>query len=690
MMELDWPEICLTPQRISQLQAEACVAHVNPFLALTTEAKLLAVGGSFQLARKVLNVVQEEFPVEKLDLGNAARLISGAMLAHAPSLAETWLKTMLATSYRIYIDPLFSELPGSVVRFQASTDEMTFQFSRELFQLPVIEMLLSRWVILCPLLHRFMLSPNQVCGAVNINLGDGGVVPGLSFCDHLPGSFLIPDPHYLAQDQYRGILASFDASPVVWADRAPVAFWRGSTTGAPADPAIGWRSLPRIRLCEIAAASPDLFDAGITGAVQRVDEAGWQELAAQNLTRSSVSRKAFQQYRYQIDIDGNSNSWDGFFTKLASGSPVLKVGSPYGFQQWYYDRLIPWVNFVPVESDMADLVDKVRWLRANDKAAERIGQAGHDLAAALTTEQELDSVPPVIAAAVRADACGPMTTLSFRANSPDTAALLAGWQAPGTMCVQSEHQECSLLLPLPPCRGDLVLMLEVAPVDSVPVALIALCGDEVIARWFIQQPTTVYALLSRGLVNPSGQVHLRLMLSDPKSGYGAFSLYRAGFARAGDWPAGRYPRLNQVLTALNEGRPIPAPSSGSGRRLYTWQGTLAYFHEEAGVVRHGPPETVPHNLFCLLQGHKALLLRTTSDGAQELVQLHPEGPHANTDRWLPWTAGMTFDLDVHEAPDSPVRRFGLKGAGLFLCAEPSGRLTLSRLKQSQWEVFQCD
>ena len=91
-----------------------------------------------------------------------------------------------------------------------------------------------------------------------------------------------------------------------------------------------------------------------------------------------------------MDIDGNSNAWSALFQKLLSGSVVLKVDSSSNFRQWYYDELIPWKNFVPIKSDMSDLIEKVHWLLDHDDEARQIGENGAKLAYQLTYERELD------------------------------------------------------------------------------------------------------------------------------------------------------------------------------------------------------------------------------------------------------------------------------------------------------------
>ena len=79
-------------------------------------------------------------------------------------------------------------------------------------------------------------------------------------------------------------------------------------------------------------------------------------------------------FKYLIDIDGNSNSWPGFFLKLASGSCVLKVDSPFGFSQWYYKYLKPWVHYVPIKSNLRDFYKKIDWALSHPRKCQEIAQ----------------------------------------------------------------------------------------------------------------------------------------------------------------------------------------------------------------------------------------------------------------------------------------------------------------------------
>ena len=256
---------------------------------------------------------------------------------------------------------------------------------------------------------KVLSSCDATRGALDINVHDSAFAPGLAFCSNRADSLLIPDHDFIESQGYRKTIAAFDDAPVAWDTRRPVAFWRGSTTGYPADCADRlaghvsgeWETLPRIRLCEIAKGHPYLFDAGITSVVQTGDNAA--AIAARGVMRDVVPITNLHRYRWQIDVDGNSNAWSGFFQKLASGSPVLKVDSPFNDRQWYYDRLQPFVHFVPVRADLADLVEKVRWLRSNDEDARRIGEAGSAFARAMTVESEMKRARDAVDAALAAE-----------------------------------------------------------------------------------------------------------------------------------------------------------------------------------------------------------------------------------------------------------------------------------------------
>lgn len=324
----------------------------------------------------------------------------------------------------------------------------------------------NRWIATLPMFAVYLHKEVVDTGEVHISMDDHGVVPGLAFCDNRSEYFLIPDPPYIAALGYKEIRTHYAQNDVVWEQRQPAAMWRGGTSGQPSDASIGWRSLPRIRLCEIGREHSDIIDAGITSIAQMPSVQVEEEIRKSGLMRGFIPAKDFNKFKYQIDIDGNSNSWPGLFQKLLTGSPVLKVASPRGFRQWYYDQLKPWVNFVPVAVDMSDLVEKVEWLRSHDDAGRQIGERGRALALSLDYLTEVERAGRTISAALRYFSGRPEMVLQFGSGEHDNVYLRDGWSEPEDGGVPAVGWESRIELPWPIAAGDFVLTLDVSRVDG--------------------------------------------------------------------------------------------------------------------------------------------------------------------------------------------------------------------------------
>jgi len=59
------------------------------------------------------------------------------------------------------------------------------------------------------------------------------------------------------------------------------------------------------------------------------------------------------EYKYLISIDGETAAWKRPEWIMASESVLFKTTTK--FYQWYYDGLVPWVNYIPVRPDMSDV-----------------------------------------------------------------------------------------------------------------------------------------------------------------------------------------------------------------------------------------------------------------------------------------------------------------------------------------------
>jgi hypothetical protein len=567
------------------------------------------------------------------------------------------------------------------------------------------EVLLQRLVDVFPILGYYIESSLCSNGAVAINLGDAGHTPGLAFCDNRPGYFLIPDSIFMDSHGYSTMRERFSQDFLPWEKRSPMAFWRGSTTGQPLDPAQGWRSLPRVRLCEIGARHADLIDAGITKVAQISDQAADRLIAEAGLLRPYVPPESFQQFKYQIDIDGNTTSWPGLFTKLLTGSVVLKVPPRAGFEQWYYDRLKPWRNFVPLEPNMSDLAEKVRWLRANDRVAQTIGEAGYRLAEELTYEREIGRAASTVAAAMK-DASGlPVLDLDFAVGGAGAAQLREGWMPPDCRGVDAAGFQSRVDLPRPCGIGGFILGFDVVPAASGRQRLSIVLDGELVAQRDIAERAMVYVPLPRKTLADKALVAVTLLHPDAAPAASAalpadprmlsIRLHRISvFGRGVNGPdlaeaLAELRALDSEELAHDLNGPAPLlPPHAAWFALSTYHDTLAYADLDLGRLRHGPADSVPRNLFIAVVDGAGVLVRITRSGQRRTVQLRPEGRFAGeaegmalnargwADKFALATVGGTSDAVV-----------ALRAAGMVLCAVDSGDVLFGRVKIGPWELF---
>jgi hypothetical protein len=219
--------------------------------------------------------------------------------------------------------------------------------------------------------------------------------PGVvSFCSPHEAAILVPDAEFFLRRGYDDLRRAAAAHSAPWRDRSDDILWRGSSTGTGDVASADMRAdnptlIPRSRLCLLLRDVPGV-DAQLVNAVQAPD----REMALAWLKQARIlgEERAPAEWlgrKFAIDIDGNCNAWANLFTRLLLGCCVIKVASPQGYRQWYYGDLVPWRNFVPVKSDMSDLVEKIDWCRSHVAECEAIAAAGQQLAMTMTFDREI-------------------------------------------------------------------------------------------------------------------------------------------------------------------------------------------------------------------------------------------------------------------------------------------------------------
>lgn len=235
-------------------------------------------------------------------------------------------------------------------------------------------------------LYWFATDPGRA-RAMTANCSDGDRASAAKFSASafLPGVIPFPDSFFLAQDGYAAHRRE-QTGPVPWTARSDMIVWRGSMNG------------PGSFVPAIAMARPDqaaqrmllvLAARGLAGVDVRFINARLDELAGTEFQRLGLAGDyvpgfSWAARKFAIDVDGWSNAWPNYFCRMLDGCCVLKVASRFGYRQWYYHRLEPWVHYVPVAADLSDLVERVEWVRIHDAECAEIARRAREVMLAQT------------------------------------------------------------------------------------------------------------------------------------------------------------------------------------------------------------------------------------------------------------------------------------------------------------------
>ncbi|MBN3291499.1 KDEL1 protein, partial [Polypterus senegalus] len=146
-----------------------------------------------------------------------------------------------------------------------------------------------------------------------------------------------------------------------WEDKNSTAFWRGRDSRK-----------ERLELVKLARRHPHLIDAAFTNFFFfKHDERLYGPLVKQ------ISFFDFFKYKYQLNIDGTVAAYRLPYL-LAGDSVVLKQDSI--FYEHFYNDLRPWTHYIPLKSDLSDLLEKIQWAKENDEEAKKIAKNAQEFA----------------------------------------------------------------------------------------------------------------------------------------------------------------------------------------------------------------------------------------------------------------------------------------------------------------------
>ncbi|KAJ6574551.1 glycosyl transferase family 90-domain-containing protein [Mycena capillaripes] len=226
-----------------------------------------------------------------------------------------------------------------------------------------------------------VLSMTKLADASTV--AEGG---GSCFADVLvPGEFFYRTSWWAGKFEY--------PNNVKWEDKKEVLYWRGKSNGGHIR-GTNYRSFPRFRLMDLAALPENrekgLFDVRITQWHEWhcTDDCDAEPIkSAYNITENKAPAEEAYQYKYLLDVDGNTFS-GRYLGLMRSGGWCLRCST--AFAEFFTPWLVPYEHFIPVRPDLADLPAKIEWARANDGEARRIQEAGRVFAERVLTDAQND------------------------------------------------------------------------------------------------------------------------------------------------------------------------------------------------------------------------------------------------------------------------------------------------------------
>jgi hypothetical protein len=121
-----------------------------------------------------------------------------------------------------------------------------------------------------------------------------------------------------------------------------------------------------------------------------VEYQGWEQIGFP-VAGEIMSLRELARYKYHIDLGGGGGtSWTGTFEKLAM--PGLLFHHVTATKDYIHDLIEPWVHYVPVRSDLEDLLEKLEWAESNPEEAKQISDNASQFMRSLGTSDGFERV----------------------------------------------------------------------------------------------------------------------------------------------------------------------------------------------------------------------------------------------------------------------------------------------------------
>ena len=195
----------------------------------------------------------------------------------------------------------------------------------------------------------------------------------------------IPIPTYEDLQFIYGIPEDFNMLQLSFKEKLPIAVFRGGASGCGYD----IRNNQRLRLAKLGEAllkskDPELMnllDVGVTVANKKKfhfhKDTGLGYIYKDVSFVNRLNKKEQSEYKYIIEVEGNVAA-HRIASDMLLGSVLLMVYTEYTL--WFQHLLKEYVHYIPVKSDLSDLVEKIRWCHEHDDVCEKIAKNARDFA----------------------------------------------------------------------------------------------------------------------------------------------------------------------------------------------------------------------------------------------------------------------------------------------------------------------
>jgi hypothetical protein len=168
---------------------------------------------------------------------------------------------------------------------------------------------------------------------------------------------------------------------IAWSDKTEKLFWRGTPWDGKHFGMYdfdNWKTIPRGTLVAKSRQNPEWIDASFSEYPTKCVQKNLSQCIEQMGPIEYASWEKVLSYKYQMIIDGVTCSFPATQWKLLSGNLCFKQDSDD--IQYYYDELIPWKHYIPVQHNLSDIEDKILWAKKHDKQAQEIAKNGREFA----------------------------------------------------------------------------------------------------------------------------------------------------------------------------------------------------------------------------------------------------------------------------------------------------------------------